>query len=192
MHLNLKKIKQFRSDKFSGLLFLLLILLCICLTQIFFRSNEFKKSYCESELNYVYLNGSVNNPGVYHYCGASTLSELIIQAGGLKGGFHTPDSFKDVIFSCTTELVIQLIGDKWSFSKKDLSAFYKVTLGIPISINNESEEGLTAIPGIGPGLAKKIVNERSIRGKFNNLSEITEINGIGLGTYTKIAPYVIL
>ena len=44
--------------------------------------------------------------------------------------------------------------------KRYMSAFHKVTLGIPLSINRESVEGLTAIPGIGNSLALTIEKER--------------------------------
>ena len=71
-----------------------------------------------------------------------------------------------------------------------MSAFYKFTLGIPLSLNEESEEGLTAIPGIGPGLAGVIVNERNKRGGFKDLDEIKTIYGIGEKVYKKIAPYI--
>jgi competence protein ComEA len=73
-----------------------------------------------------------------------------------------------------------------------MSAFYKITLGIPISLNKESETGLTAIPGIGPGLAKAIVRERSERGGFQHLRDVLSVKGIGPKLYEKIKPYVIL
>ena len=61
---------------------------------------------------------------------------------------------------------------------------------MPIHLNRESETGLTAIPGIGLGLAKAIVDERSKRGGFRNLDELLSINGIGEKLYRKITPYL--
>jgi competence protein ComEA len=72
----------------------------------------------------------------------------------------------------------------------DIPAFYKFTLGIPISLNRESEEGLTAVPGIGPKLAGAIVRYRDTRGGYKALSEIKDVPGIGDKTYKKILPYL--
>jgi competence protein ComEA len=78
------------------------------------------------------------------------------------------------------------------FLLSEMSAFYKITLGIPISLNTESETGLTAIPGIGPGLAKAIVEKRSKRGGFLRLSDVLSVKGIGPRLYKRISPFVTL
>lgn len=73
-----------------------------------------------------------------------------------------------------------------------MSAFYKITLGIPISLNNESVNGLTAIPGIGPRIASSIVRERAKREGFQQMDEILSIPGIGPKLYRKAARYLTL
>ena len=40
-----------------------------------------------------------------------------------------------------------------------MTSFHKITLGMPVSINTESLESLTAVPGIGPKLAESIIRE---------------------------------
>jgi DNA uptake protein ComE-like DNA-binding protein len=74
----------------------------------------------------------------------------------------------------------------------EMTAFQKMTLGLHVSINLESLEGLTAVPGIGPGLAGLIVIERDIRGGFKSLNEIKSIRGIGPGLYKRVRPYLVL
>ena len=71
----------------------------------------------------------------------------------------------------------------------EMTAFQKMTLGMHVSINLESLEGLTAVPGIGPGLAGLIVRERDNRGGFKSLDEIKSIRGIGPGLYKRVRPY---
>lgn len=75
---------------------------------------------------------------------------------------------------------------------RDMSAYKKVTLGIPISINKEGTYGLCAIPGIGPYIAKQIVKERKRKGRYRNLNELLQIKGIGKKLYKKILPYISL
>ena len=74
----------------------------------------------------------------------------------------------------------------------EMTAFQKITLGMHVSINLESLEGLTALPGIGPGLAGLIVRERDNRGGFKSLDEIKSIRGIGPGLYKRVRPYLVL
>ena len=74
----------------------------------------------------------------------------------------------------------------------EMTAFQKMTLGLHVSINLESLEGLTAVPGIGPGLAGLIIRERDNRGGFKRLDEIKSIRGIGPGLYKRVRPYLVL
>ena len=74
--------------------------------------------------------------------------------------------------------------------KGEISAFQKITLGIPIDINNESVNGLTAIPGIGKSLAQTIENERIKRNGYKNIDELKSLPGIGDKLFLKITPYV--
>jgi len=74
----------------------------------------------------------------------------------------------------------------------DMSAYKKVTLGIPISVNREGVYGLCAIPGVGPYIAKGIVKERQRRGGFKKLDELLQIKGIGINLYNRILPYISL
>ena len=77
------------------------------------------------------------------------------------------------------------------FSENDeISAFQKVTLGIPININTESVSGLTAIPGIGKSLARTISNERAKRNGYKDINELKTVPGIGEKLFSKIAPYI--
>ena len=74
----------------------------------------------------------------------------------------------------------------------EISAFHKITLGIPLALNEESGEGLTAVPGIGPGLADIILKERNKRGGFKSLEEMKSLYGVGERAYNKLIPYLTL
>ena len=74
--------------------------------------------------------------------------------------------------------------------KVEMTAFQKVTLGIPIDINKESAIGLTAIPGIGKSLAKTISDERVKRNGYKDINELKTLPGIGEKLFSKIAPYI--
>lgn len=51
----------------------------------------------------------------------------------------------------------------------------------PLDLNTASEEDLTALPGIGGELARRIVAYRAANGPFETVEELTEVSGIGPG-----------
>ena len=93
-----------------------------------------------------------------------------------------------------TRAAVDVRGDKWPEPQcqNGLSAFQKITLGLPISINTENADGLTAVPWIGPKIAASIVLERKRRGRYMSLDDLRSIKGIGPAIYRKIAPYLAL
>jgi competence protein ComEA len=157
---------------------------------------------------FIQVEGDVKSPAVYAFNFSPNLAQLIDRAGGLRHDRRLPEQFKDLAFSSGMKVAVHL-GEKEPFPHQggaprgvasgrvrmakasEMSAFYKTTLGIPICLNSASEMGLTAIPGIGLGLAKAIVEERTKRGGFKSLDELLSINGIGEKLYRKITPYLI-
>ena len=49
---------------------------------------------------------------------------------------------------------------------------------------------LESLPGIGPGLARRIAADRAERGPFGALSELGRVRGVGPKLAARIAPYV--
>ncbi|MDD6199789.1 MAG: helix-hairpin-helix domain-containing protein [Firmicutes bacterium] len=58
-----------------------------------------------------------------------------------------------------------------------------------ININTATLEELQLLPGIGPVLAQRILNYRSEHGSFASLSELTNVEGIGLDRLEKLWDY---
>lgn len=52
-----------------------------------------------------------------------------------------------------------------------------------IDINTATEAQLERLPGIGPALAAKIVEDRQARGPFGRPEELARVKGIGPKTY---------
>ncbi len=61
-----------------------------------------------------------------------------------------------------------------------------VRAGTPVDINTAGEDELRSLPGIGPGLARRIVADREANGPFREPEEITRVFGIGEGRYQEI------
>lgn len=167
---------------------LLALLIVLNLSKQQMRLNTTGSSISSKSEIFVEISGDVNEAGVYIFESFSSLGKL------LNISSLSP-------FKCETRLSSSVSriksGDKIIVSEKDrccsisrsgMSAFYKTTLGIPLSLNEETEEGLTAIPGIGPKTAFLIVQERAARGGFSDTREIMSVPGIGINLYQKILP----
>ncbi|WP_338496434.1 ComEA family DNA-binding protein [Streptomyces sp. SJL17-4] len=51
--------------------------------------------------------------------------------------------------------------------------------GAPLSLNTATVEQLDTLPGVGPVLARHIVDHRAEHGGFRSVGELREVNGIG-------------
>jgi len=110
----------------------------------------------------IYLGGAVSNPGFYPLKSGGSLEALIQAAGGT-----TDNADLDRL-----ELYIPSIGEKEGPQKIDL--------------NRAEAWLLEALPDIGKGRAQAIINYRQTNGAFGNITEITNVEGIGPSTYEQI------
>ena len=143
---------------------------------------------CEAPV-FVQIEGEVRYPGVYAFCDPASLRELIMKAGGLREGSPLPE---DKLLAPNARISVAKEGAELRIQQDEIPSFFKITIGIPISVNTESEEGLTALPGIGRNMAKAIVEERGRRGGFKSLDEVMGITGIGPKVYARVKPFLTL
>jgi competence protein ComEA len=60
----------------------------------------------------------------------------------------------------------------------------------PISLNEASAADLACLPGIGPGLAARIVTWRTSHGRFTEVKDLEQVPGIGGVRVQRLLPYV--
>ncbi|MBZ5715422.1 ComEA family DNA-binding protein [Nannocystis pusilla] len=70
-------------------------------------------------------------------------------------------------------------------------AFAAPTLEGQVNLNTATVEQLELLPGIGPAMAKKIVDYRANK-PFQETNHIIRIKGIGPKTYAKFKQYLVL
>lgn len=186
--LNWKTVPQRIGERTAGLLVLLLILFLLHLVQPAPHTLGAAQIPCRVPV-FVQIEGEVRNPGIYAFCEPPTLRALIQKAGGLRKGKALPED-QALVPNAGVSLTDE--GGQIRIRQSEIASFFKITLGIPISLNRESEEGLTALPGIGSQTARALAEERARRGGFRSLDEILGVAGIGPETYAKIKPYVTL
>jgi competence protein ComEA len=59
-----------------------------------------------------------------------------------------------------------------------------------VNLNTASAEQLTALPGIGPKLAARIVEYRQKSGPFKSTQELMNVRGVGEKNFSKIEAYL--
>ncbi|GIX06948.1 MAG: hypothetical protein KatS3mg115_1351 [Candidatus Poribacteria bacterium] len=65
-----------------------------------------------------------------------------------------------------------------------------MTASKPLDLNAATLEELQALPGIGPVLARRILEYRTQHGAFRSVEELLQVSGIGTAKLREIRPYV--
>lgn len=74
---------------------------------------------------------------------------------------------------------IKLRGDLRVVSVEKIRGTQLISAGRRIDVNLADLEDLTAVPGIGPRLAERIIGQREEQGRFSGIEELGKIHGIG-------------
>lgn len=61
----------------------------------------------------------------------------------------------------------------------------------PIDVNRAEAAELRKLPGIGPKLSQRIIDERTLRGPFKSADDLRRVSGIGPKTLERLRPHVI-
>jgi competence ComEA-like helix-hairpin-helix protein len=189
--LDLKMVPLRIAERASAIPVLILILLGLHCLKPSSSSPSFPALPCRTPI-YIQAEGEVRYPGVYAFCTEPRASEVLSKALVPVKNCEPDGLFTTTTLSSGTKVLVTLKGQACKVNLGEMCAHYKVSLGIPLSLNKESLEGLTAIPGIGIKLAGAIVEEREHRGGFNSMDEIASVRGIGKALYGRIRPYLTL
>ncbi len=141
---------------------------------------------------FVQASGHVKTPGVYGFRKIPFVAELVDRAGGLREPGAQDIPHNHVPLGSGSRVNVNRSSKQVTFVLQKMSPFHRLTLGIPISINNDTALGLTAVPGIGPKTAAAIVSARERAGGFRRLKDLMSIRGISAALYGKISPYLTL
>jgi len=94
--------------------------------------------------------------------------------------------------SCAVLLAITFAGlpcESWVFALQNQGKAV-TTPAATIDINRATVNDLQKLPGIGPSLAKQIVDYREKHGPFRRAEDLMVIKGIGLKKWKEIRPLV--
>lgn len=66
----------------------------------------------------------------------------------------------------------------------------RVALEFTVDVNAAGETELAQLPGIGPALARRIVDRRAEAGRFRSADDLLDVPGIGPATLEALRPHL--
>ncbi|MBY0232761.1 MAG: helix-hairpin-helix domain-containing protein [Gemmataceae bacterium] len=79
---------------------------------------------------------------------------------------------------------------KMPFAARPLDLEDGVVPLAPIDLNASGEDRLSAIPGVGPAVARRIVAHRQANGPFRSVDELRRVHGIGPAMLDRIRDFL--
>lgn len=131
----------------------------------------------------IYVSGAVLHPDVYFIPPGSILKDALMAAGG-----PSPEADLDSI-----NLAMPLRDGMHVFVPRKGETKPAATLVAPsppspslININTASQAELESLPGIGPALARRIIEFRETYGPFKSIEDLKKVPGIGEAIFSRI------
>lgn len=192
---------------------IILIILCIviCIVIYFFtndKSDDFNLSsdlYITNSIEeiqpedkeiIIHIDGEIINPGIVSLPIGSRISDAITASGGateqadlskINLAYALCDGQKIYVPSILDEDEITYIQNDAGSNVLIPDISSNSTL---VNINTATQAELEALPGIGASTAYKIINYRKENGKFKQIEDIMNVNGIGESKFNNIKKYI--
>ena len=144
----------------------------------------------------VYVCGAVVNPGVYELSEGSRIDDALAAAGGFSEDADRTYVNLAARLSDGSKLQIPTISETSDEAlAKEIESFDTGDNGYKsgaldgsglININTASQTELATLPGIGEGIAGKIIKYRDENGSFKSIEDIMKVSGIKDKLFSKI------
>ena len=135
----------------------------------------------------VYVTGAVNKPGLVNVPEGARAADAVNACGGL---LPTADSEKiNMAQSLKDGQQLKVPEKTGTNSKTDSGKMDKTKAadsGEKVNINTADEKALDTLPGVGPAMAKRIIEYRESEGAFQSIEDIKKIRGIGDAKFAKM------
>lgn len=149
----------------------------------------------ESEI-VVYVAGAVNRPGVVQLAEGARAKDAVDACGGFlptadTNGVNLAQKLKDGMQVTVPEKSPQGTAAQGAAGGAQAGAAKSLPEGM-VNINTADEKELDKLPGVGPAMAKRIVEYRMENGAFQAPEEIKRVKGIGDAKYEKMKDKIAL
>ncbi len=124
------------------------------------------------------VGGKVRRPGVLTLPAGSRVADALRAAGGANPGADLTGINRARVLMDGEQVLVGLPGVPVGGVGPGAGAGTGA-VGAPLSLNAATVEQLDTLPGVGPVLARHIVDHRAEHGGFRSVAELREVNGIG-------------
>ena len=144
----------------------------------------------------VYVTGAVNRPGVVQLAEGARAKDAVDACGGFlstadTNGVNLAQKLKDGMQVTVPEKSPQGMAVQGAAGGAQAGAAKSLPEGM-VNINTADEKELDKLPGVGPAMAKRIVEYRTENGAFQAPEEIKRVKGIGDAKYEKMKDKIAL
>ena len=139
----------------------------------------------------VYVAGAVNHPGVVQLAEGARAKDAVDACGGFlptadTNGVNLAQKLKDGM-----QITVPEKSPQGTAGGAQAGAAKPLPDGM-VNINTADEKELDKLPGVGPAMAKRIVEYRTENGAFQAPEEIKRVKGIGDAKYEKMKDKIAL
>lgn len=145
----------------------------------------------------VYVAGAVNRPGVVQLAEGARAKDAVDACGGFlptadTNGVNLAQKLKDGMQVTVPEKAPMATEGRAAQGAPTASGAARPLPEGMVNINTADEKELDKLPGIGPAMAKRIVEYRTENGAFQSPEEIKRVKGIGDAKYEKMKDKIAL
>jgi competence protein ComEA len=141
----------------------------------------------------VHVAGAVRRPGVYQLSGGARVDDALRRAGGPRRHADLTAVNLAAKLEDGRQVLVPQRGAAPAAAPGTAGASPGAPAAAPtqpVNLNTASLEQLDTLDGVGPGLAKRILDYRQQHGGFNRIEELGEVPGIGAKRLATLTPLV--
>ena len=136
------------------------------------------------------VEGKVHHAGLQTLPSGSRVADAIAAAGGLKATINNGELN---LAARLSDGQLLFVGRPQGGAAAESSGNSTNSGGTTqISLNSATESDFESLPGVGPVLAKRILDWRTQHGTFSSLQDLQNIPGIGPKVFANLSPYLTL
>ncbi|MBC5829644.1 MAG: helix-hairpin-helix domain-containing protein [Candidatus Eremiobacteraeota bacterium] len=157
----------------------------------------------------VYVVGAVARSGVYRLRGGTRILDAVSSAGGLTAKADPAGVNLAELLTDGQEIVVPLRGEvsepitqrspsrhaarrKRRTPHRGTGRHRKAPPEHAIDINTADVAALQTLPGVGAGLAQRLIDFREVNGPFHTIDELADVAGMTDRRIEQITPYIML
>jgi competence protein ComEA len=136
------------------------------------------------------ITGNVPRPGVHDVPAGTTVLGAIKLTAGDRLDVHRLNESGSPVLKGGEVLCVTHGSALWpGISLRNMTVREKMLLGIRLDPNVMGPDDWEALPGIGPALARRIIEYRQKYGDFGSLDAVRSVPGVGEGTIRRVQRY---